>query len=184
MDYGMGILKVFVCENNINKKLKNSHFITAINEVRKVKLKFLGFALSSLLLIAMANPAVAFQKEENLIKISNVLQQEKEQPRLIKLINWSYIKCMLECLLKDPKSKDLLGIFRIYFIGCILFLWVSLSGLLTVPRYPIYSLILILTGLVAFAVCGWLAASFLWWAIDHCNEKCREGQCPVTGVRS
>ena len=44
----MSILKVFVSKNNIIKKLKNSHFITAINEVRKVKLKFLGFALSSL----------------------------------------------------------------------------------------------------------------------------------------
>ncbi|MCD6411707.1 MAG: hypothetical protein J7L20_04700 [Thermoplasmata archaeon] len=144
-----------------------------------MRLKFFGLTFSLILLLTVANPVVASQREENLIKISNALQQEREQPRLIKLINWSYIKCMLECIIKDPESKDLLGIFRVYFIGCILSLWVSLCGFLTVLRYPIYSLILILAGLVGFAVCGWLAASFLWWAIDHCNEKCREGECPV-----
>ena len=104
-----------------------------------MRLKFFGLTFSLILLLTVANPVVASQREENLIKISNALQQEREQPRLIKLINWSYIKCMLECIIKDPESKDLLGIFRVYFIGCILSLWVSLCGFLTVLRYPIYS---------------------------------------------
>ena len=134
-----------------------------------MKLKFLGFALSSLLLIAIANPAVAFQKEENLIKISNALQQEREHPRLIKLINWSYVKCILECVLRENLS---FVISAFYLLG-ICWLMVSLFHLLHL-RF-IFSLGDFFYA-IPFFVMGTLLLSI---QVRHCNEKCCGEQCSL-----
>jgi len=138
-----------------------------------MKLKFLGFALSSLLLIAMANPAVAFQKEEKLIDTFHTFQQERSH---LKSINWSYVKCMLQCALKDPEGKN---ITKQVFFGLSISALTFLFGILLILRFhPIsftFGLLEFLLSILAFAI----AMHHLSSLVDYCNEKCREGQCPV-----
>lgn len=131
-----------------------------------MRLKFLGFTLSFLLLIAMVNPAVASQREEKMINAFYALQQEKQRPRLI---NWSYIECMLGCVLMGNLSS---AISMFYLFG-ICWLIVSLLHLLHLQF--IFSLGDFFYA-IPFFVMGTLLLSI---QIRHCNEKCGEGQCSL-----
>ena len=136
--------------------------------------KVLGFTFSLLILIAIANPVVAFQREENLIKVSNALQQEKEHPRLIKLINWSYIKCMLRCMFwGDPNIAPLWTIIGVLLGVGFGFLVTSLV-LLSRLQLP-HSLFCAMISLLCDAAVIFLLSVM----IHYCNERCTEGQCPV-----
>ena len=139
-----------------------------------MRLKFFGLTFSLILLLTVANPVVAFQREENLIKISNALQQEREQPRLIKLINWSYIKCVLKCVLwGDPNIAPLWTIIGILLGVGFVSLVYSLENLpkLRLPRSLFYAMVSFL--------CHAAVIFLLSVMIHYCNEKCKEGQCPV-----
>ncbi|RLF38665.1 MAG: hypothetical protein DRN00_03635 [Thermoplasmata archaeon] len=126
-----------------------------------------------LILIAIANPAVASQREEKMINAFYTLQQEKQQPRPI---NWSYIKCMLQCALKDPEGKN---ITKQVFFGLSISALTFLFGILLILRFhPIsftFGLLEFLLSILAFAI----AMHHLSSLVDYCNEKCMEGQCPV-----
>ena len=134
--------------------------------------KVLGFTFSLLIPIAIANPVVAFQREENLIKVSNALQQEREQ---LRLINWSYIKCVLRCMFwGDPHIAPLWTIIGVLLGVGFVSLHFSLGNLLFKLRLPRSLFYATLSFLCCAAVILLLSAM-----IQYCSEKCREGQCPV-----